>query len=200
MITTKKARKFVETVELQVGLRDYDPEKDKRFQGSVKLPNKSHFNVKVCVIGSVVHLEEAKAAGIESIDADGLKAFNKDKAKIKKWAKKFDVLIASDALMKQLTKLVGNILVKLGKHPLPINEGEKVLDKIDDLKHNVKFQLKKVLCLGTAVGHVDLTEEQIRQNINTSVNFLVSLLKKGWQNIRTLHIKTTMGQSIRIYG
>jgi hypothetical protein len=25
-------------------------------------------------------------------------------------------------------------------------------------------------------------------------------LKKGWQNIRTLHIKTTMGQSHRIYG
>ncbi len=31
LITTKKDRKFVETVELQIGLKDYDPEKDKRF-------------------------------------------------------------------------------------------------------------------------------------------------------------------------
>jgi ribosomal protein L1 len=27
MIATKKQRKFVETIELQIGLRDYDPEK-----------------------------------------------------------------------------------------------------------------------------------------------------------------------------
>lgn len=200
MLTTKKQRKFVETVELQIGLRDYDPEKDKRFQGSIRLPNKPHLRLKVCVIGSVVHLEEAKAAGIDTIDAEGLKAFNKDKNKIKKWAKKYDVLIASDALLKQLTKLVGNILVKLQRHPLPVNEGERVVDKIEELKHSVKFQLKKVLCLGTAIGHADLTEEQIRQNITLAVNFLVSLLKKGWQNIRTLHIKTTMSPSVRIYG
>ena len=33
-----KQRKFQETVELQVGLKNYDPQKDKRFSGSVKLP------------------------------------------------------------------------------------------------------------------------------------------------------------------
>lgn len=33
-----KQRKFVETVELQIGLKNYDPQKDKRFSGSVKLP------------------------------------------------------------------------------------------------------------------------------------------------------------------
>ncbi len=33
LLATKKERKFVEAVELQIGLRDYDPEKDKRFTG-----------------------------------------------------------------------------------------------------------------------------------------------------------------------
>lgn len=33
-----KERKFTETVELQVGLKNYDPQKDKRFSGTVKLP------------------------------------------------------------------------------------------------------------------------------------------------------------------
>jgi len=31
-----KPRKFVETVEMQVGLKNYDPQKDKRFSGTVK--------------------------------------------------------------------------------------------------------------------------------------------------------------------
>ena len=36
---TTKERKFKETVELQIGLKDYDPQKDKRFTGTVRLPN-----------------------------------------------------------------------------------------------------------------------------------------------------------------
>lgn len=31
-----KKRKFLETVELQIGLKNYDPQKDKRFSGTVK--------------------------------------------------------------------------------------------------------------------------------------------------------------------
>jgi len=32
----EKNRKFTETVDLQVGLKNYDPQKDKRFSGTVK--------------------------------------------------------------------------------------------------------------------------------------------------------------------
>ena len=31
-----KKRKFVETIDLQIGLKNYDPQKDKRFSGTVK--------------------------------------------------------------------------------------------------------------------------------------------------------------------
>ena len=36
--TNEKKRNFLETVELQVGLKNYDPQRDKRFSGTVKLP------------------------------------------------------------------------------------------------------------------------------------------------------------------
>ena len=32
----EKKRNFVETVELQIGLKNYDPQRDKRFSGTVK--------------------------------------------------------------------------------------------------------------------------------------------------------------------
>jgi large subunit ribosomal protein L10Ae len=54
--------------------------------------------------------------------------------------------------------------------------------------------------MGTAIGTVETGEEQLRQNLTMAINFLVSLMKKGWQNVGTLHIKTTMGSSIRIFG
>merc|ERR1711892_259455 len=34
-----KPRKFLESVDLQIGLKNYDPQKDKRFSGTVKLVN-----------------------------------------------------------------------------------------------------------------------------------------------------------------
>lgn len=180
MLTERKKRDFTETIEVQIGLRDYNPDKDKRFTGSIKLPNMPYPNKKVAIIGTMKHCEEATAAGIPCIDTEGLKKFNKEAKLIKKWAKPYDTLICSESLMKQIPRLCGNVFNKIGKFPISITEGESVLAKVKELQSTVKFQLKKVVCLATAVATDNLTEEQIRQNINMSLNFLVSLLKKGW--------------------
>jgi len=37
--------------------------------------------------------------------------------------------------------------------------------------------------MGVAVGNVSMEEKQVFQNVQMSVNFLVSLLKKNWQNV-----------------
>jgi len=47
-----------------------------------------------------------------------MKKFNKDKNLIKKWAKPHDILVASESLMKQIPKLLGNVLNKIGKFPV----------------------------------------------------------------------------------
>ena len=71
--------------------------------------------------------------------------------------------------------------------------------QVNETKASIKFQLKKVLCLGVAIAHVSMTESEIRTNIMYAINFLVSLLKKNWQNVRCLYIKSTMGKPYRIY-
>ena len=72
--------------------------------------------------------------------------------------------------------------------------------------------------MGVAVGHVQMTDDQVLANVmlsayhlpsyvypyanvfgNAGINFLVSLLKKNWQNVKSLHIKSTMGKPIRLY-
>lgn len=88
----------------------------------------------------------------------------------------------------------------MNRFPVTLAEGEKITAKIDELKHTVKFQSKKASCLGTAIGNVEASEDNIRQNLNMAINFLVSLMKKGWQNVGTLYIKTSMGKSYRIFG
>ena len=80
-----------------------------------------------------------KALGIDFLDQEGMKSFNKDKKKIKKWVKPYSILLASEELMKVTTKRMGRQLVKSGKFPLPIREGDSVESKLEELKKTVKF-------------------------------------------------------------
>eukprot|EP01098_Paradermamoeba_levis_P002823 TRINITY_DN1339_c0_g1_i2.p1 TRINITY_DN1339_c0_g1~~TRINITY_DN1339_c0_g1_i2.p1 ORF type:complete len:237 (+),score=98.84 TRINITY_DN1339_c0_g1_i2:61-711(+) len=192
-------RGFVETVELQIGLKNYDPQKDKRFSGAVKLPSHCKPRTEVCVLGDDLHCDQAKKLGIDYRDVEALKNMNKNKKLIKKMAKKYDVFLASESVIRQIPRLLGPHLNKLGKFPALVTHTESLQDKINNIKSTVRFQLKKVLCLGVAVGHVKLTPNELQLNVQLTVNFLVSLLKKNWQNIKTLYLKSTMGKPVRLY-
>lgn len=64
-------------------------------------------NKKVCILGDQQHMDEANANGLDCMDADALKKFNKDKKVIKKFAKSFDAFLASDSLIKQIPRILG---------------------------------------------------------------------------------------------
>ncbi|KAL3683762.1 hypothetical protein R1sor_001784 [Riccia sorocarpa] len=195
----EKNRKFTETVELQIGLKNYDPQKDKRFSGSVRLPHIPRPKMKVCMLGDAQHVEEAEKMGLDYMDVESLKKMNKNKKLVKKLAKKYHAFLASEAVIKQIPRLLGPGLNKAGKFPGLVSHQESLEAKVNETKAMVKFQLKKVLCMGVAVGNCEMEEKQIFQNTQMSVNFLVSLLKKNWQNVRVLYLKTTMGKPVRIY-
>ena len=114
-------------------------------------------------------------------------------------AKKYHAFVASESLIKQIPRLLGPGLNKAGKFPTLCQQGEDLGNKVDDIKSTVKFQLKKVLCLNVAAGHVGMSEQQLIENLKLSINFLVSLLKKNWQNVKVLYIKSTMGKPERLY-
>ncbi|TSW62369.1 60S ribosomal protein L10a [Bagarius yarrelli] len=194
-----KRRKFLETVELQISLKNYDPQKDKRFSGTVRLKTTPRPKFSVCVLGDQQHCDEAKAAEIPHMDIEALKKLNKNKKLVKKLAKKYDAFLASESLIKQIPRILGPGLNKAGKFPSLLTHNENMSTKVDEVKSTIKFQMKKVLCLAVAVGHVRMTEDELVYNIHLAVNFLVSLLKKNWQNVRALYIKSTMGKPQRLY-
>jgi len=197
--SVEKKRKFRETVELQIALKNYDPQKDKRFSGTVRLKHIPRPKMKVCVLGDQKHCDEATAGQIPCMSQDDLKKLNKDKKLIKKLAKSYDAFIASDALIKLIPRILGPGLNKAGKFPTVVTHGERLSDKIDEIRATVKFQMKKVLCLSVAIGHVGMSQDELVSNISLGINFLVSLLKKNWQNVRSLHIKSSMGPPQRVY-
>lgn len=83
--------RFLETVELQISLKNHDPQKDKRFSGTVRLSPR-HPNFSVCALGDQQHRDEA-----EAMDIGALKKLNK------KLAKKYDAFLVSESWLQLLS-------------------------------------------------------------------------------------------------
>ncbi len=136
---------------------------------------------------------------MEHKSVEDLKKFNKNKKIIKKFAKKYHAFLASDTLIKQIPRLLGPGLTKAGKFPTLISPGQEITEAADTLKATIKFQMKKVMCMNVAVGNVSMKKEDVLLNIQLASNFLASLLKKSWQNIKVMYIKSSMGPSFQIF-
>merc|ERR1711879_221703 len=151
--------------------------------------NQAKSKIKACVIANVTHLEQAKKEGVACLDLDGVKKFNKQAKPVKKWARSFDVILVSETLNKQVVAQIGKFLSSVHRLPVLIGEKEQVKDKIKEIQYSCRWRMKKVPWLAQGVGIDTSNDESLRQNINKALNFLISLLPKGWHNIRTAHIK-----------
>merc|ERR1712187_357702 len=165
----------------------------KRFSGTIRLPTVPRPNMSICVLGDQHDLDRAKHHGLDGMSAEDLKKLNKN------IARRSDAFVASEGLIKQIPRLLGPGLSKAGKFPTPVSHAEDLNAKVTDVKSTIKFQLKKVLCLGVAVGNVGMTQDELVANIMLAINYLVSLLKKGWQNVGSLVIKASMSPPKRLY-
>lgn len=81
---TVKHRKFVETIEIHFGLKNFDPARDKRIAGSTELPHPPRLKFKALVLGSEQHIDEAKELGLDFRSLDDLKKIKRDKKIVKK--------------------------------------------------------------------------------------------------------------------
>ncbi|KAJ2218435.1 60S ribosomal protein L10A, partial [Coemansia sp. RSA 1722] len=158
--SNEKKRNFVETIELQIGLKNYDPQRDKRFSGTIKLPSIPRPKMSVAILGDAHDCDKAKGIDMPFRSAEDLKKLNKNKKLIKKLAASYDAFLASESMIKQIPRLLGPGLHKAGKFPTPVSHNDDLSARANEIRATIKFQLKKVLCLAVAVGNVAMTEDE----------------------------------------
>ena len=82
--SAESKRAFHEIIDLQVNLKNYDTAKDKRFSGSLRLPNLIRPNYKVAIICDLIHEEVGKKAQLNTLNMDDLKKLNKNKKLVRR--------------------------------------------------------------------------------------------------------------------
>jgi len=200
----KESRRFTETIEVQVGLKGFDPARDKRINATTVLPLAPKTKYRFCLLGNEAQCKEAEEMGLPFKTVDELKGFKRNKKLVKKMAKQFDMFLASSTMIRQIPRLLGPTLNKVGKFPLPITPNEAVEDKVDQMKKTLKGSLKfktgMPMALSFPVANCTHDAEEVRKNMVHLINYLTTQFKKGWQNVKKIHIKSTMGSSHKVYG
>lgn len=69
---------------LPVGLKNYDPQRDKRFSGTVKLPHVPRPRMAMCILADAADVDRAKLIELDFMTVEDLKKLNKNKKLVKK--------------------------------------------------------------------------------------------------------------------
>jgi len=195
-----KKRKFNQTVELIINLREFDVKKqENKIQERVVLPNPVKKNRKVCVIATGEAALSAKRAGADQVlTRQDLDALVGDKKKSKKIAKDFDVFIAEAPLMPMIGRTLGAALGPLGKMPTPVPPNSDMVEQIDRHRRTVIVRTRTLPVLKCAVAHEEMQDNEILENIKAIFGAVERKLQRGLRNIRSLYLKTTMGEPVQV--
>ncbi len=198
MRENSKKRKFVQTVDLIINLRDVDVKNpSNRFVLEIPLPAGRGKNVRVCVIGKSL-AEVAKELADEVVDEKTLEKIEGDKKAIKKLVKRNDFFLAEPQLMARIGKAMGRFMGPRNKMPKPVPPQADIKTIIERLKRSIRVVLKDSPLIQCPIGTEDMSDEDLKKNFEAVINAVIQKLPAGKQNIKSIYIKTTMGSPIKV--
>ena len=189
----RKERKFVQTLDLIVNLKNFDVRKE-ALNTFVVVP----------------HGSEKKLAGfftkrsklIDSItEADFVKY--KDLKDIKKLAKRYDAFIAVAPMMAKVATKFGRVFGPMGRMPSPqagiISKDDDAMVKMMIEKMNKSIRVRnKEMAIKLGIGKESMSDDELVENVEAVLKGLEKLLPRGRDNVRETLLKFTMSGPISI--
>ncbi|MEM5812584.1 MAG: 50S ribosomal protein L1, partial [Candidatus Aenigmatarchaeota archaeon] len=188
-----KPRRFKQSWDFSVNLKGLDLKKpENRINAEIILPEGLGRELKVAVIADSL-VNEAKKSADLVITKEEIEEIAKNRKRLKKIAREYDRFLGEASLMPTIGKYFGIVLGQRGKMPKPIPPKVKIEPFIEAAKKTVRISLKESPVVHVSVGTEDMPDEKIVANMEAVLNFLKEKLPKGKTNIKSAHIKLTMG-------
>ncbi|MGD0318748.1 MAG: 50S ribosomal protein L1 [Nitrososphaerales archaeon] len=191
-----KERKFTQSVEVILTLKEVDPKKtDLNINEIVYLPHPTAIHARICFIGSgdlAVRAKNAKADLV--IEPSQLENYAGSKKDAKKLARSYDFFLADTALMPRIGKILGQALGPKGKIPTPVPPNASVEAMINRMRTAVRVRSRGSLGVMAKAGDSKLTEPELAENIQAVVAAIAKKLPNGDKNVKTVMVKTAMGK------
>ena len=198
-IDTAKERKFLESVEAAINLKDVDLTNPKnRINEEVILPHGRGKDIKIGVFGSGELAVKARKVADLVIVSEELDTIVEDKKQAKQMVIDHDFFIAEAPLMPIIGKRLGIFLGTRGKMPKPIPPQADPTPIVKNLRNTVRVRSKERKTFHVPIGTKNMKPEDIAENLEVVIKRLESKLERGKMNIHSIYVKTTMGPAVRI--
>ena len=196
----ESGRKFRQSIELIVNLRDIDLKKpENRFMDVISLPHGSGKPAKICVVASGALASNAKNIGVDLIiDPNDLTLYASDRRKGKKLAREYDFFLAEAQYMGLVGRYLGAVLGPRGKMPTPITLTTPLEDTIKSLRNSVRIRVRTSPQVKCRVGVEGMSIDEIVENIEAVLSRIISRVPKGIGNIESMYVKGTMTPAVKI--
>ena len=198
-LKSDKERKFVETVEVAINLRDVDLQNpQKRINAEVALPHGRGRPARVAVFAQGEMAVISKKIVDTVLGPEQIDELSENKREARKLADKFDFFVAETGLMATIGKSLGVVLGPRGKMPRPIPPQADIERIIKSLTNLVPVRSKDRPTFHVPFGNVSMSQEQLAENLETILKRVESNLDRGTDNIVSIWVKTTMGRAVRL--
>ncbi|ADB58779.1 50S ribosomal protein L1 [Archaeoglobus profundus] len=199
-IEQAKPRKFVETVEMAVNLRNVDMRRpENRIDVIVTLPHGLGKPRKVGVFARGETALKAQEAGADVVlGPEDIDELAKNKREAKKLAKRIDFFIAEAPLMPEIGRKLGPILGPRGKMPQPIPPLADPKPMIEKLRKSVKIRTRDKPVFHAPIGKRDMEVEKLAENALEIIKVVENKYDNPSQVVKSIYVKTTMGPAVRV--
>jgi len=195
----KLNRKFKQNIDIVFNLKNIDLNVPKnRVDEEIVLPHGKGRKSKIALFASGELAIKSKKIVDLLIKPEEIGDLSKDKKKFKKIADEFEFFIAEAPLMPTIGKSLGTILGPRGKMPKPVPPQADLSGMVKNLQNTISLRSKSNKTFHTIAGNIEMSKEDIVENIDAIIRRLESALERGKMNIGSIYIKTTMGSSQRI--
>ena len=192
-------RKFRETVDLAINLRDLDlNDPSNRVDESIVLPSGTGQETQIVVFAEGETALRAEDVADEVLDGDELEDLGDDDDEAKDLASATDFFIAEASMMQDIGRYLGTVLGPRGKMPEPLQPDDDVVEVVNRMKNTVQLRSGDRRTFHTRVGAEDMSADGIADNIDVILRRLHTDLEKGPLNVDSVYVKTTMGPAVEV--
>jgi len=199
-----KKRNFNQTVDLIINLKNLDLKKpEHQVEFFVQLPKPKGKDTTVCALVAAELGDQAKKVMNNTVLLKDFDKYAADKKLAKKLASSHDFFVAQANIMPKVASAFGRVLGPKGKMPNPkagciVPPNANLTIIYDKLQKTVKISGKKAALIQTIIGNEDSSLNDLAENIKYVYSNLIHHLPLAENNIKSVYIKLTMGQPIKI--
>jgi len=189
----EKKRKFVQTVDLVMNLKNFDVRKE-ALNTFVEVPHGSE--------KKLAAFFQKRSKLIDTITEEDFVKY-KEMKDMKKLAKKYDAFIANGSMMGKVATKFGRVFGPMNRMPspqagiVPKEEEAMITAMIEKMNKSLRVKNKE-MAIKLPVGKESMSDDELEDNIKAVIKGLKKKLPRGNDNVKEVLIKFTMTKPMKI--